>query len=213
MISGSQDVMNAADGATTGRRIRISRRGDENERCKASRALDRRKDFSQRMAPSRIPSTSNAISPQQKRTEPFGLRRWTRGAQPPPPPENGARSVFLRSPFDNLTAPLQTKPFKLVAVALANKIPRITFAIMRGKTSVRKVWLTRTRQALGATYLNRFIKTWSCCSIKGSPSSGAIRSISWMCQYSIRKGSLVPSHEGNRSCIRGKCSASFSATI
>jgi hypothetical protein len=30
---------------------------------------------------------------------------------------------------------LQTKPFKLVAVALANKMARIAFAIMRGKTS------------------------------------------------------------------------------
>ena len=38
MISGSQDAMNAVDGATTGRRIRIGRRGDENARCKGSRA-------------------------------------------------------------------------------------------------------------------------------------------------------------------------------
>jgi hypothetical protein len=30
---------------------------------------------------------------------------------------------------------LQTKPFKLVAVALANKMARIAFAIMRGKTT------------------------------------------------------------------------------
>lgn len=30
---------------------------------------------------------------------------------------------------------IQTKPFKLVAVALANKLARIAFAIMRGKTS------------------------------------------------------------------------------
>ena len=30
---------------------------------------------------------------------------------------------------------IQTKPFKLVAVALANKMPRIAFAIMRGKTT------------------------------------------------------------------------------
>ena len=29
---------------------------------------------------------------------------------------------------------MQTKPFKLVAVALANKMARIAFAIMRGKT-------------------------------------------------------------------------------
>jgi transposase len=30
---------------------------------------------------------------------------------------------------------VKTKPFKLVAVALANKTARIAFAIMRGKTS------------------------------------------------------------------------------
>jgi hypothetical protein len=68
---GSQDVMNEADGATTGRRIRISRPGDENARCKALRAPDRRKDFSQRMPQSKTPSTSNAISPRHERTGPF----------------------------------------------------------------------------------------------------------------------------------------------
>jgi hypothetical protein len=30
---------------------------------------------------------------------------------------------------------MQTKPFKLVAAALANRIARVAFAIMRGKTS------------------------------------------------------------------------------
>jgi transposase len=30
---------------------------------------------------------------------------------------------------------MQIKPFKLVAIALANKMARIAFAIMRGKTS------------------------------------------------------------------------------
>jgi transposase len=30
---------------------------------------------------------------------------------------------------------MQTKPFKLVAVAIANKMARIAFAIMRGKTT------------------------------------------------------------------------------
>jgi transposase len=34
---------------------------------------------------------------------------------------------------------IQTKPFKLVAVALANKMARIVFAIMRGKTSYSAV--------------------------------------------------------------------------
>ena len=34
---------------------------------------------------------------------------------------------------------MQSKPFKLVAVALANKIARIAFAIMRGKTTYSAV--------------------------------------------------------------------------
>jgi transposase len=34
---------------------------------------------------------------------------------------------------------MQTKPFKLVAVALANKMARIAFAIMRGRTSYSAV--------------------------------------------------------------------------
>ena len=42
----------------------------------------------------------------------------------------------LRSWAKKLT---QTKPFKLVAVALANKIARIAFAIMRGKTTYSAV--------------------------------------------------------------------------
>jgi hypothetical protein len=74
-LSGSRGAMNGVDGATTGRRIRISRRGDEKARCRGSRAPDRRKDFSQRTPPFRIPSTSNAISPQHERTEPSGRRR------------------------------------------------------------------------------------------------------------------------------------------
>ena len=34
---------------------------------------------------------------------------------------------------------MQSKPFKLVAVALANKMARIAFAIMRGKTTYSAV--------------------------------------------------------------------------
>ena len=34
---------------------------------------------------------------------------------------------------------MQTKPFKLVAVALANKMARIAFAILRGKTVYREI--------------------------------------------------------------------------
>ena len=34
---------------------------------------------------------------------------------------------------------IQTKPFKLVAVALANKLARIAFAVMRSKTSYQEI--------------------------------------------------------------------------
>src|SRR6202047_4000125 len=74
-ILGSQNAMNAVDGATIERRIRINRPDDENTRCKVSRAWDSRKDFSQCMQQHKIPSTSNVISPQQERTEPSGRRQ------------------------------------------------------------------------------------------------------------------------------------------
>ena len=82
MISASRGAMTAVDGATTEPRIRISRPDDGNTRCKGSRAPDRRKDFSRRMRQSTTPSTSNATSPQQERTEPSGPRRCRRGAKP-----------------------------------------------------------------------------------------------------------------------------------
>jgi hypothetical protein len=57
----SQNAMNAVDGATIERRIRINRPDDENTRCKVSRAWDPRKDFSQCMQQYKMPSTSSAI--------------------------------------------------------------------------------------------------------------------------------------------------------
>ena len=49
----------------------------------------------------------------------------------------GAHAVlYHRKPHDDVAKKLmQTKPFKLVAVALANKMARIAFAIMRGRTT------------------------------------------------------------------------------
>ena len=53
----------------------------------------------------------------------------------------GAHAVlYYRKPHDDALRSfakklMQTKPFKLVAVALANKMARIAFAIMRGRTS------------------------------------------------------------------------------
>src|SRR5674536_226583 len=51
---GSQDAMNAVDGATIERRIRISRPDEGRGRCKGSRAWDPRKDFSQCMQQHKI---------------------------------------------------------------------------------------------------------------------------------------------------------------
>src|ERR1700674_3151773 len=87
-ILGSQNAMNAVDGATIERRIRINRPDDENTRCKVSRAWDRRKDFSQCMQQHKIPSTSSAISPQQERSEPSGHR----------PCRHGTKSSLRREP-------------------------------------------------------------------------------------------------------------------
>jgi hypothetical protein len=75
VILESRDVMNAVNGATIEPRIRINQPDDENARCKGSRALDLRKDFSHCMQQPTTPSTSNAILPQQERIEPFARRR------------------------------------------------------------------------------------------------------------------------------------------
>ena len=54
----------------------------------------------------------------------------------------GAHAVlYYRKPHDDALRSfakklMQTKPFKLVAVALANKMARIAFAIMRGRTTI-----------------------------------------------------------------------------
>src|ERR1700688_1304294 len=80
----SQNAMNAVDGATIERKIRINRPDDENTRCKVSRAWDPRKDFSQYMQQPTTLSTSSAISPQQGRTEPSGHRRCRHGTKSSP---------------------------------------------------------------------------------------------------------------------------------
>jgi hypothetical protein len=69
------------DGVTTEPRIRISRPDDERARCKVSRAPGPRKDFSQSTQPPTTSSTSNAISPQQERTELSGHRPCKRGVK------------------------------------------------------------------------------------------------------------------------------------
>jgi hypothetical protein len=67
---------------TIERRIRVSQRGGGSARCSGSRALVQPRNSCQRMPPSTTSSTSNAISPQPKRTASFALWRWTRGGPP-----------------------------------------------------------------------------------------------------------------------------------
>jgi hypothetical protein len=100
VILESQNATSVADSATIERRIRISQPDERRGRCKGSRAWDRRKDFSQCMQQHKIPSTSNAISPQQERTEPSGPQPCRRGAKSSPrrePPRSEPRTAATRS--------------------------------------------------------------------------------------------------------------------
>src|SRR5580704_4268582 len=107
VILGSQNAMNAVDGATIELRIRISRPDEGRGRCKGSRAWDPRKDFSQCMQPPRTPSTSNATSSQAERTEPSGPRRCSHGTKPSPRREPNGPGDLLRALFGNVTEPFQ----------------------------------------------------------------------------------------------------------
>ena len=90
-----------------GRRIRINRPDDENARCKGSRALGQHKDFSPFMRQPTTPSTSNAISFQQGRTELFEPRQWTRGVPPLLQHEHDRQRDHSRLSFDNVTKPAE----------------------------------------------------------------------------------------------------------
>jgi hypothetical protein len=99
--------MNAVDGATIERRIRISQPDEGRGRCKGSKAWDPRKDFSQCMQQHKIPSTSNVISRQQERTEPSGHRPCGRGVKSSPRREPDVPSDLFRALFGNVTEPVQ----------------------------------------------------------------------------------------------------------
>src|ERR1019366_9267454 len=99
----SLNAMNAVDGATIERRIRINRPDDENTRCKVSRAWDPRKDFSQCMQQHKILSTSSAISPQQERTAPSGHRPCRHGVKSSLLREPDVPGDLLRAIFGNVT--------------------------------------------------------------------------------------------------------------
>src|ERR1019366_7851831 len=81
VILGSQNTMSGVDGATTEPRIRINRPDDESARCKVSRVPGPRKNFSQSTQQPTKSSMSNAISPQQERTESSGHRPCKRGVK------------------------------------------------------------------------------------------------------------------------------------
>src|SRR5208282_1751054 len=106
VILESLNAMNAVDGATIERRIRINRTDDENARCKVSKAWDPRKDFSQCMQQPITLSTSSAISPQQERTEPSGPRRCRHGTKLSRR-EPDVQGDLLRAIFGNVTEPFQ----------------------------------------------------------------------------------------------------------
>jgi transposase-like protein len=80
---GISDHRSAGDGATIGRRIRISQPDEGRGKCTVSRAWDPRKDFSQRMQPPTTRSTSNAVSFRQEHAGLFELRPQTSDARPP----------------------------------------------------------------------------------------------------------------------------------
>ena len=105
VILESLNAMNAVDGATIERRIRINRPDDENARCKVSKAWDPRKDFSQCMQQPITLSTSSAISPQQERTEPSGHRPCRHGVKSSLRREPDVPGDLLRAIFGNVTEP------------------------------------------------------------------------------------------------------------
>jgi len=76
---GIANVMNAVDGTTIERKIRISQLDEGSARCKVSRAWDPRNDSSQCMQQHKIPSTSSAISTSARTHRAFrasALQTW-----------------------------------------------------------------------------------------------------------------------------------------
>jgi hypothetical protein len=105
VILGSSIGIVPADGETTGRRIRINRPGDENARCKVSKASGQHRDFSPFMQQPTTRSTSNAISFQQAHTERSGPRPCRRGAKSLLQREQDRQRDRSRLSFDNVTMP------------------------------------------------------------------------------------------------------------
>ena len=90
---------------TTVPRTHISQRGEENARCKVSRVQARPKDFFLLTPPSTTLSMFNAISPQDKPTEPSAPRRRARGGTQSLLLEVRRGAEISRPPFGNVTKP------------------------------------------------------------------------------------------------------------
>jgi hypothetical protein len=122
---GISDHRSAGDGATIGRRIRISLPDKGKGKCRVSRAWDPRKDFSQRMPPPTTRLTFNAISFRQEHAGLFEPRPQTRDARPPPLllRDHSRQTDHSRASSDNVTMPNGDTGEKPLMV-LVESVPR-----------------------------------------------------------------------------------------
>jgi len=126
--------MSAGDGRTIEPRIRISRHGGGSARCSGSRAPAPPRNSCRAMLPSTTLSTSNAISPQPKRTTRFAPRRWTRdGPQPQP------RNLTILEPADASRAARQRdKGRRRIARRIVDKGADYVLALKGNQTSLHE---------------------------------------------------------------------------
>jgi putative transposase len=106
---------------------RNNRPDDENARCRVSRVRVQPKNFSQPTQPPTTLSTSNAISPQQERTEPFARRQCARGAKSSLRHEPNMPADLLRALFGNVMVWTATTvlPDEILACAPYSPIPTL----------------------------------------------------------------------------------------
>ena len=104
--SKSQDVMNAVDGATIGRRIRISQHDEGRGRCKGSRAAGSAQRFLSVHAAAHNTFNVQRHLTSARRTEPSGHRPCRRGAKSSLRRESDVPGDLLRALFGNVTGPI-----------------------------------------------------------------------------------------------------------
>jgi hypothetical protein len=119
----SQIIMSAGDGATIGRRIRISQPDEGRGKCRVPRAWDPRKDFSQRMARLTSRLMFNAISFRQEHAGLFEPRPQTCDARPPLLRDHSRQTDQSRASSDNVTMPNGDTGEKALMV-LVESVPR-----------------------------------------------------------------------------------------